>query len=261
MLGSAKLSGMAGHTATFGDRFSMVKAARGSTKRGSKALYYPMSPPNNDNYNPGCPFYVLCNLPMCKEDEYWKTVAMLEKTVSKTGRAAITKETGISCMPLCAASHAFCHPSFFLIDPFHILYENCASFQWDTWTQSSPSDSIHLHADIACEFGKAVSEAISTLPAAFCGPVRDPFLKHQSQYEIYEWMALVHWYILSIGIELGFPSAVLKSFSLFVKIVNASMTIRSWSEPELQQLLIVIEAFTILTNKFSCHNKRVSDGI
>ena len=36
MLGSAKLNGMAGHSAIYGDRFSMVKGARASLKRVQK---------------------------------------------------------------------------------------------------------------------------------------------------------------------------------------------------------------------------------
>lgn len=42
MLGSAKINGMAGHMAIFGDRFSLVQGARSSRAKGSKALYYPI---------------------------------------------------------------------------------------------------------------------------------------------------------------------------------------------------------------------------
>ncbi|RXW12264.1 hypothetical protein EST38_g13590 [Candolleomyces aberdarensis] len=46
MLGSAKINGMAGHTAFYGDRFSMVPAARNRLQgNNAKALYYPISPP------------------------------------------------------------------------------------------------------------------------------------------------------------------------------------------------------------------------
>ena len=47
MIGSAKINGIAGHMAIFGDRYSMVQAARSSHVKGSKALYYPSSPPEN----------------------------------------------------------------------------------------------------------------------------------------------------------------------------------------------------------------------
>ena len=52
MLGSAKLNGMAGHSAFLGDRFSMVQGAHTSLKKGSKAQYYPLSPSENSKYNP-----------------------------------------------------------------------------------------------------------------------------------------------------------------------------------------------------------------
>jgi len=40
MLGSAKINGMPGHIAIYGDWFTTVQ--------GAKALYYPMTPPKND---------------------------------------------------------------------------------------------------------------------------------------------------------------------------------------------------------------------
>lgn len=65
MLGSAKLNGMAGHTAIFGDRFSTVKGAKSSRIKGSKSQYYPTAPPANESYNPGRPeVYNLLNIPM-----------------------------------------------------------------------------------------------------------------------------------------------------------------------------------------------------
>ena len=170
MLGSAKLNGMAGHSAIYGDHFSMVKGARASLKKGSKAQYYPISPPQNSIYNPGRPeTYDLHDLPICKEDSYWKAIAEIQAATSGTRHAAITKETGISRMPLCAASPAFLHPTFFPLDPFHLFYENCMAFLWDLWmTLSLPSDPIHINADEVHKLGQLVSEAMSTLPSVFC---------------------------------------------------------------------------------------------
>jgi hypothetical protein len=68
---------------------------------------------------------------------------------------------------------------------------------------------------------------MKTLPPAFCGPVRDPFLKRQSQYKVYEWMALLHWYVLPIGMELGFDARVLENFSHFASAIEFSMTVKS----------------------------------
>jgi hypothetical protein len=51
MLGSAKINGMAGHTAIYGDQFTIVQGAKASNKKGAKALYYPMTSPENDKFN------------------------------------------------------------------------------------------------------------------------------------------------------------------------------------------------------------------
>lgn len=244
MLGSAKLNGMAGHSAIYGDRFSMVKGAKSSLKKGSKAQYYPISSPDRVRYNPDRPEYSLENIPMRQEKVYWDTIENLEKASSKAARIAITRETGISRMPLCAASPAFLHPSFFPLDPFHLFYENCMAFIWDLWVSISPPDDIvHLPKEKAEKLGKFVAEAMSTLPPSFCGVVRDPFLKRQSQYKIYEWMALLHWYIIPIGIELGFNASVLLNFSQFAQAIEWAMTIAPRSKQDLNELHILIRRF------------------
>lgn len=244
MLGSAKLNGMAGHSAVYGDRFSMVQGARASLAKGSKAQYYPISPPERSRYNPERPQYDLHNLPMRQESMYWKTIEQLEEAPTKAKRAALTKNTGISRRPLCAASSGFLHPSFFPLDPFHLFYENCMAFQWDLWmTLSTPLEPIHIDANKACQFGQLVSEAMSTLPASFCGLVRDPFLKRQSQYKIYEWMALLHWYIIPIGIELGFSPVLLANFSDFVEAIEMAMTIAPRSTKAILELHQLLQKF------------------
>src|SRR5713101_7656577 len=117
---SAKLSGMAGHSAVFGDCFSMVRGARASLKPGAKSQYYPISPPQSQTYNPECPVaYDLDNLPMHNSQAYWETIRMLQDPRSKAQAQAITRRTGISCMSLCAASPAYDHPIPFPLDPFH----------------------------------------------------------------------------------------------------------------------------------------------
>ena len=244
MLGSAKLNGMAGHSAIYGDRFSMVKGAKTSKKKGAKTQYYPISSPAIAMVNHDRPSYNFRNLPLREEDFYWKTIEKLQNAPNKTQRTSITKDTGISRMPLCAASPAFLHPSFFPLDPFHLFYENCMAFIWDLWvTLSAPADPIHINTEIARKFGEIVSKAMSTLPASFCGLVRDPFLKRQSQYKIYEWMALLHWYIIPLGIELGFPAAVLENFSHFVEAIEIAMTISPRSSKDLANLYILIQTF------------------
>ena len=245
MLGSAKINGMAGHMAIFGDRFSMVQGARSSCVKGSKALYYPSNPPGNSTYNPDRPSgYNLHKLPLRTQSHYWKIIQKLEDAQTKKDKANIVKATGISRLPLCAASKAFIHPTFFPIDPFHIFYENEVLFIWDLWTTlSDKNDPVHFHR--VAEFGALIPGAMKTLPPVFCGPVRDPYLKRQSQYKIYEWMALLHWYIIPIGIETGMHPSVLKNFSQFVEIIEFAMTSTKRTDANLSYLQELIIKFLL----------------
>ncbi len=235
MLGSAKLSGMAGHSAVHGDRFSMIEGARSSVKRGAKYQYYPISPPANDKYNPMHPSkYDLDNLQIRTEKHYWETISKLNAAQSQTQYNLLVRKTGISHMPLAAALPTFVHPSFFPLDPFHLFFENIVPFLWDIWTIHSSSDEdVHIDKATAEKFGKLVVDGMKTLPPIFCGPVRDPHLKRQSQYKAYEWMALFYWYIIPIGIELEFDSSMLLNFSYLVEIVEFVMTIKARSDDDL----------------------------
>ncbi|KAI0037476.1 hypothetical protein FA95DRAFT_1506941, partial [Auriscalpium vulgare] len=175
---------------------------------------------------------------------YRETLAKLSKAKNKTARAAITRNSGISRLPLCMFSPAYLHPSFFPLDPFHLIYENCMLFLYDTWTtHSSPDEIVHLSAEKSEKFGQLVAQAMSTLPPAFCGPIRDPFLKRQSQYKIFEWMALLHWYIIPLGLELGFNAIVLANFAKFVEIADIAMTIQAHTSDDLKQFQIKIKDF------------------
>ena len=91
--------------------------------------------------------------------------------------------------------------------------------------KSEPTDLFYIPLEKLERCGELVAQETSTLPASFCGSVRDPFLKSTSQYKIYEWMALLHWYIIPIGVELQFNESVLSNFSHFVNIVEFAMTI------------------------------------
>jgi len=205
----------------------MVQGAHSSLAKGAKAQYYPISPPENKKYNPDRPeAYDLTNLPMRTATLYWETINKLEAATSKTARAAITKSTGVSRIPLCAASKVFLHPTYFPLDPFHLFYENNMAFIWDFWTIfSSETEIIHLPANKAWEFGSLMAKAMVSLPPSFCGPIHDPHLKHQSQDKVYKWMALLHWYIIPIGIESGINSLVLQKFSHLAEAVEFAMTI------------------------------------
>lgn len=243
MLGSAKLSGMAGHTAVHGDRFSMVQAARSSLKTNSKSLYYPIAPPSSSIYNPRRPTYSLGDLPLRQEEDYWQTIEALQSATSKAAKATITRDTGVSRLPLCAASRAFLHPSFFPFDPFHLFYENILPHLWDLWVSSTAKDRIYIPEAKLKIFGQLIQAASSTLPPIFSGPIRDIYQKRQSQYKIYEWMAVLHWYLIPVGIELGFNSEVLLNVAKFVDIVEWAMTIRPHTLTDLQRFHQEIQTF------------------
>lgn len=246
MLGSAKVNGMSGHSAVRGDRFTSVEAARSSVQKGSKSQYYPFDPPENatQQYNPNRPVYRPEELPMRKQEDYWATLELLSNAKTAKERAAISRATGVAKIPTAAALSGFIHPSFFPLDPFHLFYENGMPWLWDLMTtHSTPAEAVHIKPERVQTFGELVAKANRTLPPAFCGNVRDPFLKRQSQYKAYEWMALLHWYFLPIGLELEFNPNVLHVFSLFAYIVDYAMTIKPRSEADLVQLRKKISTF------------------
>jgi hypothetical protein len=113
MLGSAKLSGMAGHSALHGDCFSLVKGARPAKEKGAKAQYYLISPPQKERFNPHRDIVDLDFLPMQSQSHYWETIERLQCAATKKACQIIVKETGISRLTLCAASlHFTTHRSF-----------------------------------------------------------------------------------------------------------------------------------------------------
>ena len=163
---------------------------------------------------------------------------------NKTQHSDIVKRTGVSGVPICAASLAFSHPFFFPLDPFHLFYENCMPHFWDTWvTISKPSEIVHMTQDIASKLGAEAESAIATLPSSFCGPIRDIYRKRHSQYKIYEWMALLHWYIVPIAWELGFNENVVENFALFSNVVEYAMTTVTRTEEDLSKLYTKIAEF------------------
>jgi Transposase family tnp2 len=244
MLGSAKLSGMAGHSAQYGDRFSLVQGARPSTGGGAKAQYYPISPPDKEIFNPRRDIVDLDDLPFRGQRHYWETIQRLELARTEAERKRIVLETGISRLTMCATSPAFSHPSFFPLDPFHLFYENCMVHIWDLWvTHSKPDEQIHMDKKMASSLGEEIEKAVKTLPSSFCSPIRNPYKKRNSQYKIYEWMALLHWYIIPIAWELKFDFDVLENFMRFADIVESAMSHSPKSDEELAFLYILVKSF------------------
>jgi hypothetical protein len=191
MLGSAKLSGMARHTGVHGDHFSMVEGAH--AKLGARPQYYPLSPLQKGKNHKDQPDIDVYHLPMREQSHYWKIVNRPLSANSKTENDAIVHATGIACFSMCSASPAFSHPSFFPLDPFHLFYENCMLHIWDLGvSHSSTNEQIHMDKNIASVLGAEIEKGVKTLPSSFCGPIRNPDEKCQSQYKIYEWMALLH---------------------------------------------------------------------
>ncbi len=92
---------------------------------------------------------------MCTQTHYWQTIEALTKVgLLKKDKAAITRSTGISHLPLCAASLAFTHSTFFPLDPFHLFYEDCMAFMWDIWTvHSKISNHVHFPEEKVQELG------------------------------------------------------------------------------------------------------------
>jgi hypothetical protein len=158
--------------------YHFILLSCGSCLVGAKAQYYPISPPQSQELNGDRPAFNILNLPIRTLENYWKIIERLEAVKgTKTQYTAIVRETGISGLPICAASPAFSHPYFFPLDPFHLFYENCMPHFWDMWTGSSSSEVIHMSEDIASKLGAEAESAIVTLPSSFCGPIRDIFKK------------------------------------------------------------------------------------
>ncbi|EKM79257.1 hypothetical protein AGABI1DRAFT_39752 [Agaricus bisporus var. burnettii JB137-S8] len=222
----------------------MVRGAKAGPD-GSKAKpqYYPLF--NHDVikiYNPNRPTYNIKMLPMRTEEEYWDAITQLEGAKSSRERENITKQTGISRLPLAAASKALIPYRSYPIDPFHLFYENCAPHIWDMWVSEKNSEE-KIYFKKANEMGKLIEDASITLPPAFCGPIRNVYTKRQSQYKIYEWMALVHWYIVPMGRELQMDWSVLNNFALFSRIVEFAMTPCARTETEITSLQGMVDKF------------------
>jgi hypothetical protein len=115
---------------------------------------------------------------------------------------------------------------------------------WDLWVKTSAADEkIHMDRDMGSQLGEEIENAVMTLPPSLSGPIRNPYTKCHSQYKIYEWMALLHWYIIPIAWELGFDKDVLKNFAQFVNIVEVAMSHTPKSDEDLASLYNLIRSF------------------
>jgi len=173
-----------------------------------------------------------------------ETIEELESARTEKEHQKIAYSSGISHFSICAASPAFSHPSFFPLDPFHLFYENCMAFIWELWVKKSDTNEIiHMDSDMASQFGEEVEKAVKTLPLSICELICNPYTKCSSQYKVYEWMALLHWYIIPLGWELGFNRRVLANFAKFVDIVETAMSHSPKSNEDLAQLYDLVVSF------------------
>ena len=220
MLGSAKLSGWAGHSANYGDHFSLVKGAS-TINTGSKAQYYPISPPQKDKIIKSVMMLIQTTCHCKTRDISGTQFSGLNLQPQLMRKIRLLKSTGIAQLTISAASPAFLHPSFSPLDPFHLFYENCMVHIWDMWVKNSASDEkIHMDEEMV----KGIGNAMETLPPSFSSPIQNPDTKCGSQYKVFEWMALLHLYILRIAWELGIDEEVLDNFAQFVNIVEVAMS-------------------------------------
>lgn len=118
------------------------------------------------------------------------------------------------------------------------------AFFWDLWTKHcSPGEQTHMLEDILKTLGKYVGDAAQTLPSIFCGHIRNPHTKRHSQYKIFKWMALLHWYLIPMLYELGFNDFARNNFIQFVWIIEYTMTIEGRTKDELEKLYMKIAFF------------------
>ena len=160
------------------DAILVVRGACPSNDKGAKAQYYPLSTPQKEIKDDRPPFEV-SNLKIRDLEEYWKTIERLENVKNNKAKTIeIVRETGVSGLPICAASPAFSHPFFYPLDPFHLFYENCMPHFWDIWvTSSDSSEIVYMSQDVASRLGALAESAMETLPSSFCGPIQDPYKK------------------------------------------------------------------------------------
>ena len=111
--------------------------------------------------------------------------------------------------------------------------------------ETSSTEVTHLSTLKASLLSSLVASAMPTLPPAFCGPIRDVHLKRQSQYKIFEWMALLHWYIVLIRLEISMNMLVLENFSIFSRAMEYEMTIAARNMEDLHRLQNMIVDFLV----------------
>ena len=99
-----------------------------------------------------------------------------------------------------------------------------------------------MEKEMAKELGEEIEKAIDTLPPSFSLPIQNPDTKCNSQYKAFEWMALLHWYIIPIAWELHFDREVLKNFVQFVNIIEVAMSHTPKSDEDIAALYNLVKS-------------------
>ncbi|KAF9486665.1 hypothetical protein BDN71DRAFT_1594821 [Pleurotus eryngii] len=252
MMGSVKINGTSGVNGVFGDRLSLVQGARAS--EGGKRQYYPISSTYVDELNPNRQSYSYDNIPFRREEEYKHILKRLADAKDDAARKRIGTDTGIMRLPLLAASPAFIHPYFFSLDAVHQLYANIASLLHRLLMEDGYLTGKKLET-----FGYWLEISKATLPATFCGPIRNIHTKLNTSYKLYEWMAVVHWYTVPFLMSLGVPYKVVANYALFVRIAEFSMQVETRSEEDLKGLeSIIIEFLTTFEDLYITDPSKIS---
>ncbi|KAJ8689416.1 hypothetical protein PTI98_012319 [Pleurotus ostreatus] len=247
--GQNKNNGHLGINSLHGNFFNLKLIGMRSSAKGCKRIYWCVTVPEGaKKLNPGRPDYDLDNLPEFTDKDYWNAIEELEQAEDEKTRKHIVNKYGIVRLPLLGAFKTYSWPQFFFSDPFHLLYENNMANFWDLWTSITNSDEVtHLSVEQATIFGQEVTKSMATIPAVFTGPVRDPHLKRNTQYKMFEWKALTHWLTIPILLELEMPMEVVRNFARFVKIVNFAMEITGRTEDD---LTTIRKEIVIFLNEF-----------
>lgn len=238
MMGSMKVNSSTGPSGVYACRFSKVAGCRpGIGKRRQyfaiTSEYIAVANPTRDKYD----YYML---PMRNEKEFMETIEKLNNETSSTARKLIIRNSGVTHLPMFAASPGWTYPTFYPMDCLHQLYANHANH-------------IHrLNIEIGlfsnnrhAKFGAMLDAAMKTLPPIFCGPVRNIAEKINTNYKLYEWMAVVHWYTVPLMHFLHMDARYIDHYASFVQIAEQAMLVEPKSEEDLQNLTdLIVEYLT-----------------
>lgn len=238
MMGSMKVNSSTGPSGVYACRFSKVAGCKPGA--GRRRQYFAISSEYIGVANPDREKYDYYMLPMRNEKEFMETIEKLNNEKSPTARKLITRNTGVTHLPMFAASPGWTYPTFYPMDCLHQLYANHANHIHRLNLEINVF-SVNQHA----QFGSMLANAMKTLPPVFCGPVRNIAEKINSNYKLYEWMAVVHWYTVPLMHFLHMDTRYIDHYACFVQIAEQAMLVEPKSEADLENLThLIVEYLT-----------------